>query len=159
MLEKKSMYLNELMPLIREQLDGGASARIRPRGVSMLPMIREGRDSVVLSSLPEKLKKYDVILYQRRNGQYVLHRLIKVGESYTFLGDNQFVAEKGIERDQLIAKVSLFYRGEKAKSVNSLSYKLYCRLWHYSRPVRRLCKTIVSTIKRIVNKTTKSVQS
>ena len=84
------MYLDDLMPVIREQLDNCVSVRIEPRGTSMMPMIREGFDSVVLSKLPEKPKKYDVILYQRRNGQYVLHRLVKVGETYTFIGDNQF---------------------------------------------------------------------
>ena len=32
-----------------------------PGGVSMLPMLRQGLDQVVLSPLPEKLKKYDNI--------------------------------------------------------------------------------------------------
>ena len=40
----------------------------------MLPMLREGKDSVVLSKISEPLRKYDVVLYQRRNGQYVLIR-------------------------------------------------------------------------------------
>lgn len=159
MLEKKSMYLDELMPLIREQLDSGASVRIYPRGVSMLPMIREGEDSVVISSLPSELKKYDVILYQRRNGQYVLHRLIKIGESYTFLGDHQFIAERGIERDQLIARVSLLYRGERAVSVDKFSYKIFCGLWCFTRPMRRLCNFSVSFVKRIVNKIIRSAKS
>ena len=135
-LEKKSMYLDDLMPLIREQINSGSSVRIHPRGVSMLPMIREGIDSVVLSKLPERLKRYDVVLYQRSNGQYVLHRLIKVGKTYTFIGDNQFEKEEGIDCQQLIARVSSFYRGDKKISVDALPYKLYCRVWYGTKGVR-----------------------
>ena len=146
-LEKKSMYLDDLMPLIREQLDSGASVRIHPRGTSMLPMIREGIDSVVLSKLPEQPGKYDVILYQRENGQYVLHRLVGVGETYTFIGDNQFDLEKGIMHDQLIARVSSFYRGEKKITTDKLLYRFYCRAWYASRGVRRIWRGISASIR------------
>ena len=136
------MYLDDLMPLIREQLDSGSSMRIHPRGISMLPMIREGVDSVVLSKLPENLAKYDVILYQRENGQYVLHRLVEIGETYTFIGDNQFEKEKGIKHGQLIARVSSFYRGEKHISVDKLLYRIYCRVWYGGRGLRRIWRRI-----------------
>lgn len=148
-LEKKSMYLDDLMPVIREQLDNCVPVRIEPRGTSMMPMIREGFDSVVLSKLPKKPKKYDVILYQRRNGQYVLHRLVKVGETYTFIGDNQFEKEKGIAHDQLIAIVSSFYRGEKRISVDKLSYKIYCRVWYNSRYIRHVWKKLISLVQHM----------
>ena len=48
-------------------------------GDSMLPLIRQGRDLVLVSRKPEgRLKKYDVPLYRRDSGQYVLHRILKV---------------------------------------------------------------------------------
>ncbi len=147
-LGRKSMYLDDLMPLIREQLDSGSSVRIHPRGTSMLPMIREGVDSVVLSKLPEGLKKYEVILYQRENGKYVLHRLIKVGKDYTFIGDNQFEKEEGITREQLIARVSSFYRGDKKISVDAPSYRFYCRAWYGSRGIRRIWRGFSALIQR-----------
>ena len=147
-ITKKSMHLDVLMPLIREQLASGASVRIHPRGTSMLPMIREGIDSVVLSSVSENPKKYEVILYQRENGQYVLHRLVKAGETYTFIGDNQFEHEEGITHDQLIARVSSFYRGDKRISVDKLSYRFYCRVWYNSRGFRRMWRGFVAFARR-----------
>ena len=52
----------ELMPLIKERLASGGKVRYLPfRGVSMLPMLRQGKDSVELSPLPPKLKKYDLL--------------------------------------------------------------------------------------------------
>ena len=69
-MRNNTVRLEELMPLIRERLAAGESVRFSPHGTSMLPMLKDGRDQVILSPLPEKLKKYDLPLYQRKNGQY-----------------------------------------------------------------------------------------
>lgn len=126
------------MPLIRENLDRGQAVRFSPRGTSMLPMLRQGVDWVVLSPIEGKLKKYDLPLYRRRDGKYVLHRIVRVEQTYTCIGDNQFEEEPGLEQDQMIAVVTAFSRGDREYSVSSAGYWLYCRLWHYSRPLRRL---------------------
>ena len=140
--------LDELMPMFREQLAMGHNVRFSPRGVSMMPMLREKIDSVVLSPLPEKLKKYDLPLYQRRNGQYVLHRIVEAGETYTCIGDNQFNREQGIEPVQMIAVVTSFYRGEREIKVTDMGYRIYCRIWHYSRPLRHFWRRGVNFLKR-----------
>ena len=134
----KRTQLEQLMPLIAEELAAGRSVRFSPSGVSMLPMLREGVDSVVLSPLPDKLRKYDLPLYKRSTGQYILHRVIKAGQTYTCIGDNQFYKESGIEYDQMIAIVSSFYRKDKEIQTSNIIYRLYCILWHYSRPIRHL---------------------
>ena len=56
-LHEKTRHLEDLMPLIRERLAVGQSVKFSPRGNSMLPMLRQGVDSVVLSPLPERLQK------------------------------------------------------------------------------------------------------
>ena len=147
----KTTNLDEMMPIVRESLSSGNSVRIHPYGTSMLPMLRQGKDSVVLSKIQEP-KKYDVILYQRKNGQYVLHRLVGIGEDYTFLGDNQFVHEHGIEREQMIAYVSSFYRGDREVSVKKASYKLYCRLWYGSRGIRSFWRRSIGWMRRHLKK-------
>lgn len=141
-------HMDVLVPLFRERLAAGQTIRFSPRGVSMLPMLRQGKDSVVLSPLPEKLKKYDLPLYQRRNGKYILHRVVKVGETYTCVGDNQFELEPGLEHDQMIAVVTAFYRGDREIRVDSVGYQMYCRFWHYSRPVRHFWRRGKGWIRR-----------
>ncbi len=136
------------MPLIKEQLAMGQTVKFKPRGISMLPMLRQGIDNVILSPLPNKLRKYDLPLYQRENGKYILHRVVKVGETYTCIGDNQFELETGLRDDQMIALVTGFYRGEKFHSVNELGYRLYCRFWHYSRPLRHFWRRGIGWIRR-----------
>ena len=136
------------MPLIREILDSRKSVRILPQGISMLPMLRQGIDSVVISPLPETLRKYDLPLYQRDDGKYILHRIVAVGDTYTCMGDNQFVEETGVRKDQMIALVTGFYRGEKYHSITEPGYRLYCRFWHFSRPVRHFCRRGIGWLRR-----------
>ena len=142
MTEKNTtnISLDDIMPIIREQLDAGESVKFSPRGVSMLPMLRQGKDSIVLSPLPEKLKKYDIPLYQRANGQYVLHRIVTVGDTYTLIGDNQFAEEKGVTRDSMIGVVTAFYRGEKYHTTDEICYRIYVVLWHNTRKIRHFVR-------------------
>lgn len=144
--------MNQLVPIIKEQVAIGKSVRISPKGISMLPMIREGKDTVTLSPPPKKLKKYDLPLYQRDDGKYILHRIVDTQNGYTCIGDNQFVYEKGICDEQIIAVVSSFSRGKREHSVNELSYKTYCRIWHHSRPLRHIWRRGVNRLKRIFSR-------
>ena len=119
----------ELLPLIRERLAAGFAVRYMPfRGVSMLPMLRQGKDSVELSPLPEKLKKFDLPVYQRPNGQLVMHRVVDVKEDhYICMGDNTEVFEK-IYPNQMIGVVSAFRREEKRIEVTdrAINYIAVC---------------------------------
>ena len=119
----------------------------------MLPMLRQGIDSVVLSPLPEKLQKYDLPLYQMENGQYVLHRITKAGQTYTCIGDNQFVYEPGLRQEQMIALVTEFYRDGKHYRVTDVSYRIYCRLWHYTRWPRRIWRGGIRRLKKLIKST------
>lgn len=149
-METKEIFtrLDALMPLFREQLDAGGKITFAPRGTSMLPMLRQGTDTVTLSPLPEKLKKYDLPLYRRQDGKYVLHRIVKTGKTYTCIGDNQFVYEAGVERAQMIAVVSSFCRGNREYSVTDWRYRCYCGIWHSSRPLRYCCCRLKSWMGR-----------
>lgn len=140
--------MEDLMPLIRESLDQGKSVRFAPRGCSMLPMLRQGIDSVVISRIPETVEKYDLPLYQRDDGKYILHRIVGVADTYTCLGDNQFVAETGVRKDQMIALVTGFYRGKKYHSISEPGYRLYCRFWYYSRPIRHFWRRGIGWLRR-----------
>ena len=135
--KQKNVALDTLMPMIRQELAEGR----------MLPMLRQGLDTVTISPVPEKLKKYDLPLYQRDNGKYILHRVIGVGETYTCLGDNQFAKEYGVRHDQIIGLVTEFTRGERTISVKNKWYQLYCRVWAITRFPRRCWRKLRSLLK------------
>ena len=144
---------------MQERLAAGESVQFTPRGTSMRPTILGGRDQVVLSPLPEKLKKYDLPFYRRDDGHFVLHRIVKVGKTYTCIGDNQFQYETGLRQDQMLAIATGFYRKGKFYDTSALGYKVYVRLWCWSRPVRYVInrcgycfRAVCRRIKRLFSK-------
>lgn len=150
---KKDYHLDDLMPLFKERLAEGHTVRFGPKGTSMLPMIRQNIDTVVLAPLSGKLKKYDLPLYQRDGGQYVLHRIVKVtGDTYTCIGDNQYQYEPGVRHDQMIGVVTGFYRGEEYISVTRLSHRTYRCLWHRSRRLRLYWRAFKGKLRRLFKK-------
>ena len=52
-------------------------------GNSMYPFLRHGRDTVYLQKVQRPLKKGDMVLYRRKNGQYILHRIVFAGDTLT----------------------------------------------------------------------------
>lgn len=137
-----------VIPLIRECLQAGKSVRFSPKGISMLPMLRQGVDSVVLSPVPEKLRRFDLPLYRRENGKIILHRIVEAGQTYTCMGDNQFTPERGVRADQMIGLVTAFYRGDTLHSVTEPGYRLYCRVWYHTRYLRQFARRCVRWLKR-----------
>ena len=146
---KNMIFGDELMPLVRDHLAAGQPVRyLSFRGISMLPMLRQGIDSVELSPLPARLKKYDLPVYQRSSGQYVMHRIVGVKDDhYICIGDNQFQFEK-VRHSQMIGVVTAFTRGDRLWQVSNPIYKFYCRFWHISRPLRHFWRRGIGWLRR-----------
>ena len=126
------------------------------RGISMRPMLREGRDTILISPVSGRLKKYDVPLY-RRGEDYVLHRVVKVREQdYVICGDNCLRREYGITDEQFVGVLSGFRRGDRYVEIDSMCYRLYARVWVAIYPMRFVfmyLKTIAKgCIRRVLKK-------
>lgn len=151
-LKKEMLNLEQYEPVIRLAIKDGGTFRIYPRGTSMLPMLRQEVDSVLLSEPPELCKKYDIILYRRLNGQYVLHRIVKVmQDGYVLCGDHQTTVETGIRKEQIIAIVTSFYRKEKLIHINKFAYQCYVYIW-CCMPLRKIGMKAGIIIRRIWRK-------
>ena len=137
-MNKMNYTVEELLPILLEVIESGGEFRFYPRGTSMLPLLRQERDSVVLVR-PDTLSCGDICLYRRTNGKFVLHRLMKIEKdgTLTFCGDNQTALERGLSREAVIARVSAIYRDDKRIEMNALSSRLY-RLSHIKQPFRTL---------------------
>ncbi len=138
-MREKKINIGALMPLIEEKLAAGGEVLFSPRGTSMLPTFKEGRDSLILVSPPSRLKKYDIALFKIDNCRYVLHRVISVGKkAYTFIGDNRFEYEKNIEQGQIIALCAACVRDGKRIELDSFRARAFARFWHYTRLFRKI---------------------
>ena len=144
--------LEELLPIIQEEIDSGGKVRFKPRGRSMLPFLKEGRDEVVLVKPPQRLSKYEIPFYRRRDGGFVLHRVVGFGPDGTYImcGDNQYYKERGIAHNQIIAVVDGVYRKGKYIAATDSFYKL----WGFWWPRVMWCKGILARgyrkIKRMI---------
>lgn len=116
----KVVSIEDIVPLIKEQLNHNGTVRFTPKGNSMLPTLRNNKDSVTLKSPLFPLKKYDIAFYVRDNGQYVLHRIVDIPKdgTYTMRGDNQFVNEKVSLRNRLLELWNTFQ--EKVRNIVEL---------------------------------------
>ena len=112
---------------------------ITPEGNSMLPLLQGGVSSVKISKIKYSLKKYDVILYQRNNEQYVLHRIIKIKKGkYLLCGDNQLVPETGIKENMMLGIMEGYFSGNSFIDINNTKYKKYSKRRVRNRKWRRL---------------------
>ena len=72
-------------------------------GRSMMPLLREHRDIMIIKARPEgRLKKYDAVLY-KRGDHYILHRILSVrNDGYVICGDHNYRREYDITDPDII---------------------------------------------------------
>ena len=81
-------------------------------GVSMLPMLKNRRDTIVVKSKTERLKPLDVALY-KRGEDYILHRVLAtIDGGYIIRGDNCYYDEN-VPEDAVIGVLTEFFRKDK----------------------------------------------
>lgn len=149
----KSYTYSELEPIITEKLNSGAYVTISPKGTSMLPLLRQGIDEVILKKPSGRLKKYDIPFYKRSSGQFVLHRIVAVKkDGYVLCGDNQTDYEYGITDDMILAVADCIIRNGEKISTDKPGYLKYCRRQLKRNKIRRLKKKVKAFIKKICGK-------
>ena len=150
----KEVAIDDVIEIMVEKLNSGGTVTFTPKGKSMLPMLRDGEDVVVLSKPKGRLHLFDIPFYKRSNGSYVLHRIVNFDAdgSYVLCGDNQFDLEHGIKDSDIIGVVTAFYRKGKAYSVNSFSYRLYVNFWFYTRFFRHTYRYGTNKVSKLFGK-------
>ena len=142
------IYIAEYDGLIREVLASGGEFRPYPHGTSMLPLLRQGVDSVALRALNRPPRKFDILFYQRRDGSYILHRVKKVTtDGLIMWGDNHVMLEYGVTDDMIIGYAARIFRGEHELDCRGLRYKLYLWLWQF-KAIRRIILPIAYHLKK-----------
>lgn len=151
MNEQKIVGIHDLSPLLLEMLSEGHPVRLKITGNSMYPLLRNRRDSVLLEQVrPEDLHKYDIALYRREDGNFVVHRVVKIKQGiFTMNGDNQLFLEHPILPSQIHGVVRGFYRDEKFLSCSCWWYRIYKRAWVLFRPFRRPIFLLARWVKNV----------
>lgn len=113
-------------------LEEGRDVTLAPKGNSMLPFIREGRDSVILRRLPD-VEEGDIVLVRLEDQRYVLHRVMTVNRNrLTLMGDGNLGQTEVCGKADVIGTVVFIVRGDKTiKPTKGM-------LWKHLFPIRRI---------------------
>lgn len=125
------------MPVIKELIKEGKMVKLTITGNSMLPLLRHEVDQVELTKFTGNIKKGDMVLIQRSDGAYVLHRVITVDEDkqqFFMVGDAQRMIEGPLDYEQIMAVGIAIFRGDRRISVENTGYRLF--LWGWFKLMR-----------------------
>ncbi len=121
-------------------------------GCSMMPLIRQHKDLMIIEKPSGRCKKYDVPLYKRDDGKYVLHRILKVRkDDYVICGDHCWTKEYGITDRHIIGVLTGVVRDGKTIPVTDRRYQAYVHLWcdfFYIRAAILRSKSLLYRLKR-----------
>ena len=138
MESKKKITLDEIYPAIKEMLLGGGTVELPITGTSMFPLLKAGRDTVIIKADSE-YGIGDIIFYRRDDGHFVLHRIVGTDENgFILCGDNQTQLEKNITDRHIIAKVIEINRDGKIIKPQDPKYLKKVDFWIKFLPHRRL---------------------
>ncbi len=138
--------IQDLAPVIYEIVSAGGCVKLEVKGISMMPMLRNERDCVLLKKA-ENLFLYDVVLFRKANGKIALHRIVEINEdTYTIIGDNQYKFDRNIKRENIIAKAVEVHRDSKC--IGEVTIRNFGFFWYSTYPLRNFFRRSFSWIKR-----------
>ena len=117
----------------------------------MYPLFIPGRDEALIEQVPTtQLKRGDVVLYRRRHGILVLHRICRITPAgYYMVGDNQYETEGPLSAEQIHGKLIGVIRNGHSFSVVHPLYRFLSMLWLNLLPLRPLCFRISAFLKKL----------
>lgn len=90
---------------------------ISTKGDSMWPVIKSGRDKVLIV-LPGSLSKNDIVLYRKHN-TLILHRIVEICNNYVITRGDNYTATEKVFKEEIIGKVDGIYGKKNFHSCNS----------------------------------------
>ena len=120
-------------------------------GTSMLPMLKNRRDTVVIRPKSGRLNVLDVALY-KRGENYIMHRVIKILEDgYLIRGDNCYYDEI-VAEDKVIGVLTEFFREDKHFDCLDKEYIRYSKKRVKQYPFRLFVYRVKRKIRSILRR-------
>ena len=136
-MNKKVVDTRAYVSALREIVQQGKVAGMRIAGNSMVPFLVHERDDIYFKTPDRPLKKGDMVFYQRRNGQFVMHRICRVTKDgiYT-VGDAQTIIEGPLHPEQIFALIISVRRKGKQIGPENFCWKFFQYVWIRLIPLR-----------------------
>ena len=145
-MQRRIIANDVLVPEIVRLISEGSKVTFTPKGVSMLPFIRGGRDSVVLRS-HDDIRKGDIVLAQV-GSSYVLHRVIEIDDTTVILmGDGNIIGVEKCRASDILAMAEKIIKDGKEIDCRSENHLRKAEIWGKLKPVRPY---LLAIYKRII---------
>ena len=147
----RTMDTHAYLAALTDLADQGRQVSLTVTGNSMSPFLVHGRDQICFQKPDRPLKTGDMALYRRRNGDYIMHRVCRVGPdgSYYFLGDAQQMTEGPIAPDQICGVVLRVCRKGKWLGPASFWWRFFRGPWLWLRPLRPWLRRAYGGVSRL----------
>ena len=129
-----------LLDNIKADLLEGRSVRLQAKGWSMLPMIWDERDTLVLAPISrEQLKVGMIVFAQTGSGRYIIHRIARiVGTRIELRGDGNPYQEEYVHPQTVFGELVEVQQKNRCLKQGDWRWRAYALLWPKNGNIRRI---------------------
>lgn len=150
---EKVVDTREYVSVLREIAESGKIVSLRIAGSSMSPFLAHGRDYIYFTKPDREPRTGDMVFYQRKNGQYVMHRIYKKKpEGYYIVGDAQTEIEGPVDRGQIFALIIKVKRKDRIIRPGDFWWEFFEHVWIHMIPLRRPAVRIYSAVSKLLRR-------
>lgn len=147
MPEPKIVDIHAYLPVLIDLVNQGESVSLTITGGSMTPFLVHGRDQIRFQKPDRPLKRGDMAFFQRRNGDYIMHRVLRVSDDgYYFVGDGQQVIEGPIAPEQIFGHITQVCRKGKCIGPGDFWWDFFAGAWLTLLPCRPFLRKLYGLI-------------
>ncbi len=129
----------QLLPMIAQILASGSKVQLTVTGNSMRPFIRDNDTVLLTSAAQRQLLLGDVVLAQRPDDVFVLHRILRKDPRGIFLaGDAQGIMEGPVPRDRIFAYAFAVIHSSREVRLDRFLMRQAGILWIRIAPLARI---------------------
>lgn len=147
-MERIQLDTGEYISVLRELVEQGKEVSVLISGTSMTPFLGHNRDVIFFSRPTTPLARGDMVFYQRADGTFVMHRILKVRpEGLYIVGDAQALVEGPVPPSSVFARVTKARRKGKLIEKGDFLWDFFAGPWLTLRPLRPLIMSVYAKIK------------
>lgn len=145
----KILDTREYVSVLKDLTEEGKVVNMTVAGNSMSPFLIHERDAVCFERRNRELCVGDIVFYQRKNGQYIMHRICRIEpEGFYLVGDAQTEIEGPIEGTQIFAIITKARRNGICMGPGDFWWEFFEHVWIRIIPLRKPLVTIYGALCR-----------
>lgn len=141
-----NIFFAEVEQLLSENRD----VEIPVRGNSMRPLLRDGKDRVVMRRCNVTDLQLGAVMLFRYGEQFIMHRVVEIdGDRVIFAGDGNYKQQEAVTKSAVVAKVVCVVRPSGRRIYcDSRQWRIMSRMWLIlPRELRRIILGVMRRIK------------